>query len=208
MPLLRPSMRRRPPTYSVHVCSSANLSHNWYRGTFNCGWHDHLSDAIASEKHSGAGTQQDHKNQSATSRPRTPPRLPSLKCFSLPILERSLHVPSHARVCLVLAAWTCSPLCSIPESCFSSPKSCSRGANEQCGHFTIDCLYNAAFEPHHRARPTAIHCGRYPAKREVGDSLRASADIFKDGHDKIAAYLQIRHVADPEWTRSRNEPGR
>ncbi len=45
-----------------------------------------------------------------------------------------------------------------------------------------------------------IDCGRYPAKREVGDSLRVSADIFKDGHDKIAAYLQIRHIADPEWT--------
>ena len=45
-----------------------------------------------------------------------------------------------------------------------------------------------------------IDCGRYPAKREIGDSLRVSADIFKDGHDKIAAFLQIRHISQPEWS--------
>jgi len=31
--------------------------------------------------------------------------------------------------------------------------------------------------------------GRYPVKREVGDRLCVEADIFKEGHDAIAAVL-------------------
>ena len=37
-----------------------------------------------------------------------------------------------------------------------------------------------------------IDCGRYPVKRVVGDILEVSADIFKDGHDKIAAVVKYR----------------
>ncbi len=30
-----------------------------------------------------------------------------------------------------------------------------------------------------------LDCGRYAVKREVGDTLEVSADIFRDGHDAI-----------------------
>jgi len=39
-----------------------------------------------------------------------------------------------------------------------------------------------------------IDCGRYPAKRVVGDVIEVQADIFRDGHDLIAATLRYRHV--------------
>jgi starch synthase (maltosyl-transferring) len=44
-----------------------------------------------------------------------------------------------------------------------------------------------------------IDAGRYPVKRVVGDVMEVSADIFKDGHDKIAAVVQYRRVGEDEW---------
>lgn len=44
-----------------------------------------------------------------------------------------------------------------------------------------------------------IDCGRYPVKREVGDTMEVSADIFKEGHDKIAAVLLYRRWDSAEW---------
>jgi starch synthase (maltosyl-transferring) len=41
--------------------------------------------------------------------------------------------------------------------------------------------------------------GRYPVKREVGDVLEVSADIFKEGHDVIAAVLRYRRAGDAGW---------
>jgi starch synthase (maltosyl-transferring) len=45
-----------------------------------------------------------------------------------------------------------------------------------------------------------VDCGRYPVKREVGDRLVVSADIFREGHDGIAAVLQFRTVAAETWS--------
>ena len=45
-----------------------------------------------------------------------------------------------------------------------------------------------------------VDCGRYPVKREVGDRLIVSADIFRDGHDLIAAVVRHRRVGAPDWT--------
>ncbi|MDP9469870.1 MAG: alpha-1,4-glucan--maltose-1-phosphate maltosyltransferase [Chloroflexota bacterium] len=36
-------------------------------------------------------------------------------------------------------------------------------------------------------------------KREVGDVLRVEADIFKEGHDRIAAVVRYRRWDDSEW---------
>jgi starch synthase (maltosyl-transferring) len=47
-----------------------------------------------------------------------------------------------------------------------------------------------------------IDCGRYAAKREIGDRFRVTADIFKDGHDMIAAVLKIRRVPSESWQES------
>ncbi len=45
----------------------------------------------------------------------------------------------------------------------------------------------------------AVDNGRYPVKREVGDVLSASADIFREGHDKIAAVVKYRRWHDNDW---------
>jgi starch synthase (maltosyl-transferring) len=44
-----------------------------------------------------------------------------------------------------------------------------------------------------------IDCGRFPAKRVVGDSLTVEADIFGDGHDTVAAALVYRRAGEEGW---------
>jgi starch synthase (maltosyl-transferring) len=41
--------------------------------------------------------------------------------------------------------------------------------------------------------------GRYPVKREVGDMFEVSADIFKEGHDVLVAYLKYRRHDEASW---------
>lgn len=73
--------------------------------------------------------------------------------------------------------------------------------------------------PHHRAetvakglmaglrsRPIVIQNvdpeldgGRWAVKREVGDQLEVSADIFKDGHDKLTAIVLYRRRDEKDW---------
>src|SRR3954468_14467558 len=58
-----------------------------------------------------------------------------------------------------------------------------------------------------RAFPTAVienlqplvDCGRYMVKRVVGDDLAVEADVFKDGHDVVAATLKWRRLGETEW---------
>ena len=40
---------------------------------------------------------------------------------------------------------------------------------------------------------------RFAIKRPVGGTLQVEADIFKDGHDEVAALLKWRRVGEPEW---------
>ncbi len=44
-----------------------------------------------------------------------------------------------------------------------------------------------------------INGGRYPIKREVGDRLDVSADIFKEGHDVLTAVLRYRTTQESTW---------
>jgi len=44
-----------------------------------------------------------------------------------------------------------------------------------------------------------VDCGRYPIKRIVGEDLVVEADIFKDGHDVVAAVLKWRVVGKRPW---------
>jgi starch synthase (maltosyl-transferring) len=44
--------------------------------------------------------------------------------------------------------------------------------------------------------------GRYPIKRVIGQVLKVSADIFKDGHDQLSAVLKWRKVNDPDWNKT------
>jgi starch synthase (maltosyl-transferring) len=58
-----------------------------------------------------------------------------------------------------------------------------------------------------RAFPTAvienlqplIDGGRYPIKRVIGEDLIVEADIFKDGHDVVAAILKWRVLGEEHW---------
>ena len=44
-----------------------------------------------------------------------------------------------------------------------------------------------------------VDCGRFPAKRTVGDQVRVEADVFTDGHDAIAASVLARRDGSKEW---------
>ena len=44
-----------------------------------------------------------------------------------------------------------------------------------------------------------IDGGEYPVKRIVGEDLAAAADIFKDGHDVVAAVLKWRVLGKRAW---------
>src|SRR5947207_2236743 len=44
-----------------------------------------------------------------------------------------------------------------------------------------------------------IDGGRYPIKRIVGEDLVVEADIFKDGHDVVAAVLKWRVLGKRAW---------
>lgn len=46
----------------------------------------------------------------------------------------------------------------------------------------------------------AVDGGRYPAKRCVGDTVAVSADIFRDGHDKLRAVVKYRGPKDKGWS--------
>ena len=41
--------------------------------------------------------------------------------------------------------------------------------------------------------------GRYPVKRVVGEDLAVEADVFKDGHDVVAAALKWRTLGETHW---------
>src|SRR5687767_758258 len=41
--------------------------------------------------------------------------------------------------------------------------------------------------------------GRYPVKREVGDTFVVEADLFKEGHDIIAGWILYRAPGDATW---------
>jgi starch synthase (maltosyl-transferring) len=41
--------------------------------------------------------------------------------------------------------------------------------------------------------------GRYPVKREVGSTVEVTADIFKEGHEVLVAFVRYRRAADADW---------
>ena len=48
-----------------------------------------------------------------------------------------------------------------------------------------------------------LDCGRYAVKREVGDTVTVEADIFKEGHDAIAAAVRYRPEDEEAWREAR-----
>ena len=63
--------------------------------------------------------------------------------------------------------------------------------------------------PHDRTAPPRIQilnpapmidCGRFPAKRTVGEWVEVSADVFRDGHEILRAQVRYRGPGDAEWS--------
>src|SRR5262249_49437211 len=48
--------------------------------------------------------------------------------------------------------------------------------------------------------------GRFPVKREVGDTLEVTADVLQEGHGGLAAVLRYRTVKDTAWHEVAMEP--
>jgi starch synthase (maltosyl-transferring) len=44
-----------------------------------------------------------------------------------------------------------------------------------------------------------LDCGRYAPKRCVGDTVTVSADVFRDGHEKLRAVVRYRSPVGLEW---------
>ena len=62
--------------------------------------------------------------------------------------------------------------------------------------------------PHDRTAPPRIQilnpapmidCGRFPAKRTVGEWVQVSADVFRDGHEILRALVRYRGPGDEQW---------
>jgi starch synthase (maltosyl-transferring) len=51
-----------------------------------------------------------------------------------------------------------------------------------------------------------IDAGRFAIKRVSGERVVVEADVFADGHDQLAAVLQYRAEAEPQWTETPMEP--
>ncbi|MFZ4534751.1 alpha-1,4-glucan--maltose-1-phosphate maltosyltransferase [Propionivibrio sp.] len=47
-----------------------------------------------------------------------------------------------------------------------------------------------------------IDCGRFPIKRVVGEKVTVTADIYKEGHDILAAVVKYRKQGDRLWQKS------
>ena len=44
-----------------------------------------------------------------------------------------------------------------------------------------------------------VDAGRYPAKRTVGDLVEVTADVFRDGHDKLRAVVLYKRNGSRKW---------
>ncbi|MGH7402893.1 MAG: maltotransferase domain-containing protein, partial [Candidatus Rokuibacteriota bacterium] len=52
----------------------------------------------------------------------------------------------------------------------------------------------------------AVDDGRHPVKRVVGDTLTVTADIFKEGHDLLAASIRYRAADGADWSETALRP--
>jgi starch synthase (maltosyl-transferring) len=48
----------------------------------------------------------------------------------------------------------------------------------------------------------SVDCGRFAAKRTVGETMRIGAEIFSDGHDVVRAVVRVREPGSKHWRES------
>src|SRR5918911_3492148 len=75
----------------------------------------------------------------------------------------------------------------MPVSSPSKRKTVKASTARAFAHIAIECI------------APQLDGGRFPVKRVIGDSFEVSADIFKDGHDVLAARVRYRPPGDSEW---------
>ena len=51
-----------------------------------------------------------------------------------------------------------------------------------------------------------VDAGRYPAKRVVGETVRVTADVFRDGHEILRAVVRYRGPGSRRWVESAMRP--
>lgn len=51
-----------------------------------------------------------------------------------------------------------------------------------------------------------IDCGRFPAKRVVGEIVKVQADVFSDGHDQVLTSLLYRKAGARKWNQVPMQP--
>src|ERR1700677_1631652 len=44
-----------------------------------------------------------------------------------------------------------------------------------------------------------VDCGRFPARRVLGDTVVVEANVFADGHAAVAASVLYRHESESQW---------
>ena len=44
-----------------------------------------------------------------------------------------------------------------------------------------------------------VDCGRYPARRFLGDEIKITAAVFGDGHDRVSGKILFRHESERRW---------
>jgi len=52
----------------------------------------------------------------------------------------------------------------------------------------------------------SVDAGRYPAKRTVGDLVEVTADVFRDGHEKLRAVVLHRRAGTRKWAEAELHP--
>src|SRR5690606_7693008 len=76
------------------------------------------------------------------------------------------------------------------------------GASLERGNGLPDGRRRAVIES---VRPE-LDCGRFAAKRVVGEWVVVEADIFTDGHDRLGAVVRHRPAGEAAWTETPMEP--
>jgi starch synthase (maltosyl-transferring) len=51
-----------------------------------------------------------------------------------------------------------------------------------------------------------VDCGRYPAKRTVGEGVHVEADVFRDGHESLRAVVKAKGPGARRWVESPMAP--
>ncbi len=88
----------------------------------------------------------------------------------------------------------------------SKPAKRASGEASDSAKSRVAATVSSAKPPNGRSRVVIesvtpqVDCGRFAAKRVVGDDVVVEADVFGDGHDLVRARVLYRHESEDAWT--------